>query len=470
MKIDIVKGIYANNGEYSDKYPVNLLPICQNSGVSNSFLRPLYGISQFTDTSAWGVDRGGINYNGVMFRALGQYLVKIDSIGTITKVGEITNDNKTVKFAYSFDRLAVVSNGGLYYYTGSVFSQVTDPDLGRVTDIVWIDGYFALTDGRYIIVTELNDPASIDPFKYGSSEINPDDIKALLKLRNEIVALNRYSIEFFNDVGGAGFPFQRIEGATINRGCVGNDACCVYDDIITFLGGALDEEIAIYQGVNGQSVKISSKEIEKVINSYTETQLSATKLEIIMIDGELLLFVHFLYDTYIYNITASKLLQNSIWVRADSYPATSINYYDAWNFTRIHDKWYCGKRSGASIGELSREINNHWNNVIFWQFQTPILYNEGSGAIIHEIELQHIVKRLLISGDSLIRTNYSIDDGVTFSQDRLLNLGTEGARNKRIRWFGGGSFKNRRLQRFQGDSNAFVSFSRLDVKIEALTW
>ena len=75
-----------------------------------------------------------------------------------------------------------------------------------------------LTDGEFLIVTELNDPFSVSPLKYGSSEADPDPVKAILKLRNEPYALNRYTIEVFDNVGGEGFPFQRIEGAQTQTG------------------------------------------------------------------------------------------------------------------------------------------------------------------------------------------------------------------------------------------------------------
>jgi hypothetical protein len=35
----------------------------------------------------------------------------------------------------------------------------------------------------------------VDSFKYGSSEVDPDPVKALLKVRNEVYALNRHTIE-----------------------------------------------------------------------------------------------------------------------------------------------------------------------------------------------------------------------------------------------------------------------------------
>lgn len=470
MQIDIVKGVYVDGNDYREKYPINYMPVALSSGLSNGYLKPIEGIVEFSDLSTFGKDRGGINYRGNMYRAIGAFLVSVDANGVVAKIGEITNDNQNVSFAYSFDRLAVVSNGNLYYYIDATktFTQVTDPDLGVVNQVIWVDGYFALTDDEFIIVTELNDPTDIDPFKYGSSEADPDPIIGLLKLRNEIVALNRYTIEFFANTGSTGFPFQRIQGAQIMRGVIGKDACCVYDDTIAFMGGGLNEEIAIYQGANGQSQRISSKEIDIIIGEYTEQELALTKMEMRAVDGELLLYVHLLRETYIYNMTASRVIQKPLWFRGDSF-ISGDSYYDAWNFTNVYDKWICGSRSGKKLGQVTQETNTHWGNKVNWEIQTAVVFNEGKGALVYEMELQGNIKSLPLIGKNYIKTQYSID-GVTFSQPVPINTGRQGNRRKRMRWFRCGMLKNTRIQKFTGDSDSNVSFTRLDMKIEGLQW
>jgi hypothetical protein len=129
------------------------------------------------------------------------------------------------------------------------------------------------------VVTELLDPFAVNPLKYGSSEIDPDPVVALVKLRNEIYALNRHTIEIFDNVGGNLFPFQRVEGAQIQKGVIGTQACCVFVETIAFLGSGRNESPGIFMGVNAQANKISTKEIDEVLTDYTEVQLATVKLE-----------------------------------------------------------------------------------------------------------------------------------------------------------------------------------------------
>jgi hypothetical protein len=229
MQIPILSGIFTDNGpDFRTSYPVNLVPTPKASGISSGYLRPGDGI--VANGTGPGTDRGGINWRGQLYRVMGTKLVEISSAGVVTVLGDVGGPvSQLVTFDYSFDLLAIASGGRLYYWNGATLAQVTDPDLGVVLDVVWVDGYFMTTDGEFLVVTELTDPFVVNPLKYGSSEVDPDPVVALLKLRNEVYALNRNTIEVFDNVGGALFPFARIDGAQIQKGVVGTFACCVYE-------------------------------------------------------------------------------------------------------------------------------------------------------------------------------------------------------------------------------------------------
>jgi hypothetical protein len=193
-----------------------------------------------------GIDRGGIEWNGLLYRVMGTKLVSISSTNVVTVIGDVGGTG-LVTLDYSFDYLAIASSGNLFLYRPSTgLQQVTDPDLGTVVDVVWVDGYFMTTDGEFLIVTELNDPFSVNPLKYGSSEADPDPVVALLKVRNEVYALNRHTIEVFDNVGGDLFPFQRVEGAQVQRGSIGTHACCVFMESIAFIGGGRNEAPGVW--------------------------------------------------------------------------------------------------------------------------------------------------------------------------------------------------------------------------------
>ena len=130
------------------------------------------------------------------------------------------------------------------------------------------------TDGEFIVVTELNDPFSVNPLKYGSAESDPDKIMRVLRLRGEVYVVGRYSTEVFQNIGGSNFPFQVVRGATSIRGCVGNRAACVFGEVIAMVGSGRNEDVGVFVVTSGGTQKISSQDIDRELNSYSLDVLS----------------------------------------------------------------------------------------------------------------------------------------------------------------------------------------------------
>lgn len=467
MQIPILNGIYTDNGpDLRTSYPVNLMPVPKKSGISNGFLRPADGL--VANGTGPGVDRGGINWNGVCYRVMGTKLVTVASNGAVTVLGDVGGPVDTlVTMDYSFDRLAIASGGRLYYWNGTL-TQVTDPDLGVVLDVVWVDGYFMTTDGTSLVVTELTDPTQVNPLKYGSSEVDSDPVVALLKLRNEVYALNRNTIEVFDNVGGDFFPFQRIDGAQIQKGCVGTFACCVYLETVAFLGSGRNEEPGIYLGANATAQKISTQEIDQVLLQFTEEQLAQVKLEARNDKNHQHLYVHLPDRTIVYDAAASEALGEQVWFTLTT-STVGFSQYRARNLVWAYDKWLVGDPQSSTIGYMVDTTGEHWGQIVRWEFGTIIAYNEGNGAIFHELELVALTGRVALGKDPIISTSYSVD-GLSWSQDRPIRVGTTGNTRKRLAWFQQGHMRNWRIQRFRGDTQAHLSFARLEAQIEGLAY
>jgi hypothetical protein len=467
MQIPIVSGIYTDSGpDLRTAYPVNFFVTPKGSGISDAYLRPADGL--VSDGTGPGTDRGGIEWRGTLYRVMGTSLVSVTSNGVVTVLGDVGGPtSELVTFDYSFDRLAIASGGRLYYWNGTL-TQVTDPDLGTVLDFCWVDGYFMTTDGEFLVVTELTDPTQVNPLKYGSSEADPDPVVALLKLRNEVYALNRHTIEVFDNVGGDLFPFQRIDGAQVQKGVVGTFACCVFNEMIAFLGGGRNEAPGIYMGANATAQKISTDEIDRLLLTYTEAQLSRVKLEARNDKNHQLLYVHLPDRTVVFDLAATQALNQPIWTTMTSATA-GFAQYRARNFIWAYNRWNVGDPASSTIGYCVDTRSDHWGQIVRWEFGTIIVYNQGNGALFHELELVALTGRVALGLDPQISTSYSVD-GSTWGQDHFIRAGTIGNRAKRLVWLRQGNMRNWRMQRFRGDSQAHLAFARLEAQIEPLAY
>lgn len=461
VAVPIVSGIKADGADFRSAYPVNLVPVPKATGISEGYLRPAEGIIGIVDAGA--ANRGGYRWRDVHYRVMGNNLVSVSSAGVLTVIGTIAGLD-WVTFDESFTYLAINGGGNLYLYDGTTLAQVTDPDLGTCLDFVWINGYFVSTDGAFLISSDINDPFSFNILRYASSEISPDPVIALQKLRNEIYAINRYTIEIFGALQnpGEGFPFARIEGAQIMKGAVGSRACCEFMQALAFVGSGDDEPASVWLGQSAQAVRISTRDIDDILAGYSDTVLATVVLEGRIDRAHEFLYVHLPDQTLVYDGSGSASAGMPIW-----FVLKSDGGYRARGMVWCYGQWNVGDPFGTMIGKLTDDIGSHYGENVTWEFTTPIAYNDGFGVQVHELELVALTGSVALGDDPLISTCYSLD-GETWSQLRYIRAGRQGERAKRLVWDRQGTFRNYRIQRFSGDSRAHLAFARLEARFEAL--
>lgn len=467
MQIPILSGIYTSvSGDFRSSYPMNLVPVPKISGISEAYLKTADGIIRFDSGSLTGIDRGGINWNGILYRVVGTKFVKIGEDGAVTIIGDVGIGGRC-SLDYGFDRISIQSGTSLYYYNGTALTAVTDPDLGTVLDQLWIDGYFLTTDGTSLVVTELNDPTQVNPLKYGSSEVDPDRVVGLLKVRGELLALNRYTIESFQDVGGANFPFQRISGALVQKGCIGKDAKCKVAQTYAFVGNGRNEAVSVWLGNDSSAVKIATREIEQILAKYSDAQLSLTIMESREFNAHQHIYVHLPNETLVYDLAASTATSSPVWFTL----STGVNgqaQYRARNMVFCYGKWIVGDALDGRIGYLSDTVATQYGEIAEWIFSTSFVYNAAAGGIIHSLELVALTGRAELGVSPTIFLSHT-KDGLIYSDPKTCSSGGRGEYSQRITWRRvTGLFRQYIGMKFRGANGSVISFARLEAEVEGL--
>jgi hypothetical protein len=469
MQLPILSGIYSRKGpDFDRSYPINLVPYVNETQISKGYLRTAPGVT--SNGSGQGEDRGGIEWNGVLYRVSGTKLIQVASDGTTIILGTVGGTTQCT-FAISFDRLGIQSNGNLYYYDPTNgFVQVTDANLGRCVDVCWQDGYFIPTDGTVIRVSDLNDPTFFPALAYGSAEADPDGIRGILSIRGELYALGSETIEVFYNTGvvtdAAPFPFARMRGAQIDKGIVGTGAKCLFLDTFAFCGAGKNERPRVYVAGQGSALPISDTTVERALSSLTDDELATIVLESRTGEGVVELLVHLPCTTFVYSHSASQALQTPVWYRLGS-GALGKDQYRPRNFVLCYERWNCGGCTGTALGDLDNTTAAQFGDVAGWGFDAELVYSEGKGAICHELELVGQFGRSTTTEIPLAFMSWT-DDGLTFSQERTAKLGSRGQTTARPAWRRNGMFRNWRSYRFRGASAVPVSFHRLEAQFEAL--
>jgi hypothetical protein len=129
MRLPMISGIVADGtAEFGTSYPLNLEIVAVDNRISKGQFRATAGAIPFANGP--GVDRGGINWNGTLYRVMGTKLVQVSQGGTVTVLGDVGGAGP-VTFDIAFQHLIVRSSDQLYYWDGAALTHVTDTDLGQ---------------------------------------------------------------------------------------------------------------------------------------------------------------------------------------------------------------------------------------------------------------------------------------------------------------------------------------------------
>lgn len=460
VAIPLLSGVAATGqADFVTTRPLNLEPLAIDTKISAGQLRATAGAEMLA--TGPGVDRGGIEWNGKCYRVMGTKLVRVDVNGTVTELGDVGGTGP-VRLDYSFDRLGIRSGVNLYYFDGVTLTQVTDVDLGQVVDAMWIDGYWMTTDGESIVVTELADPTSIDPLKYGSAEEDPDMVTGLMKLREEAYIFGRHTIQVFRNVGGNGFPFANLKGAAIPVGCISATAKCKFARSFAFVGSARGEALSVYVGGQGAAEMISTREVDEAI-AATEDQRGIV-LEARVYGNEHRLFVHLAEESWIYLAKASQMVGEPVWYRARS---GNGRPYRIRNAVEVYGRIMVGDTQTGALGWLTEDLTSHFGETTEWGFDVGLVYNEGRGGLVHAVELVGLPGRVPPEESATIFMSMT-RDGQRYSVERAISMGRAGERRKRLQWRPHTRFTNYLGLRFRGYNRAMPGFARCEADLRPL--
>jgi hypothetical protein len=481
MQLPLARGSYTDSGaEWRTSYPRNLVPVVKESGISQMFLRSAEGLTRYDQDppALTGNDRGGINWQGTCYRVIGTNFVSVDASGNVTVLGQVPDDGNPVAmdYGYSNQGIGIVSAKTLWFYTiqtpaggtgALALRQCTDANLGSPIDMLWMAGYFVLTDGKSVYVTQLANQFTFNTQLFGSSSNQPDPINGLLKFRNELYLGNRYQIPVFDNTGGTGFPFTENEGATIQKGIIGPYAKCLTSQGFAFVGGARGEALGVWlSGGLGIAQNIATREVMKLIGQYTETQLYSSTLEYWAKDEQQFLYLHLPDYTLVYDVQGTQNARQPIWFLLDS-STDGTGPWRAWHVVYCYGKFLWGDKYDQRIGFLDGTTAAQYGVNARWQFDTIFAYNQAKGLSVNSIELIGTYGRAALGEDDTMSMQYT-NDGEVWSAPKFISMGEQGQRGKRAQWRPRHFFRNFRGYRFAGFNAAPISFAALEADAEAM--
>ena len=208
----------------------------------------------------------------IAFVVSGNTLYKLDTAWEATALGAVSGTGP-VSMVDNGTQLFVACNGPSYIYnnTTNTFAQITDPDFPGAVTVGFLDGYFVFNEpnSQRLWVTQLLDGTSIDPLDFASAEGSPDTLVSLMVDHREVWLFGSNSVEVWYDAAlPEGFPFQRIQGAFNEIGCVSPYSVAKLDNGIFWLGADARGRGIVYRSNGYTGQRVSTHAVEWQIQQY----------------------------------------------------------------------------------------------------------------------------------------------------------------------------------------------------------
>lgn len=466
IELPIATGFYEDNSKpIAAQECINWQPVTpQTNALSQA---QLIGTPGITLRSMAGTKsaRGVHVMEGIPYTVNGTTLYRENDDGTTTSLGTISGTGR-VSMADNGNQLCIIVPGVTgYIFTASpdTLTQITDPDftttLGPSEQVHFKDGFFihynnsaSVGTGKIFFHSNLNNGLAYDATDFGSAEIDPDEITGIHVNRNILYICGEITIEPFQNIGGAGFVFQRIPGAVIQKGVRTKFSLQEFDNAFAFIGGGINEQPSVWRASGSSVQRISTTAIDNILRNLTDVQIEAIFCTVYAEGGGYFYNIHLPDRTFSYDSLNSQLAQRPVWHerRSKDEFGRDANWrvngiVDAYGKTMVTDN-----QSGR-IGELDYDVYTEYGTSITRIVATAPFHSQGRRVTVAEMEItcESGVGNTVDPGEEpFITRSISDDGGFTFGNETSRSLGKQGEHTKRQIWRREGQFSRSRVYRF----------------------
>lgn len=357
------------------------------------------------------------------------------------------------------NRSICMSDGtDLYVKTfGGAWNRCLDPQMPtpHVPFPVFIDGYLFLAKKNTadIYNSDLGNPSLWTAGNFITAEMFPDDIKALVKVDNYLLAIGNDTSEYFYDAGNAtGSPLARMESATLPFGCVWPNTIAYLKNTVMMLAnkGSGEHSYVVIEGFKHAEFPARAvlSALREKLTGVTDTRLTGDTLRsgFFYKNGQLFYFLAFdgtKYDTGWTDETLVASLECKMWARTrcDLYnagtPTGQYGFPMLFTGNTSRDKAYTyiagqmsvtGKVFFGTLSPLSKfDMLDAFNQYNIYQSMTipPNNFGTMNRKTMHRLGVNYEVLTDVASNFTTgIKVSWSDDFGQTWLGNRALDGNT----------------------------------------------
>lgn len=327
-------------------------------------------------------------------------------------------------------------NAYIYDINTDTFVQVSDADFdGPVGGVEFSDGYFIfwkLGTNKWFI-SDLREGLIYNALDFASAESDPDPITAIKQLRGIVFVFGSQTFEQYQNVGGAGFPYVRINSGTYNKGCTAPKSVVEVNNMLVWIGSGVNEQPAIWASEGGPPQKISTASIDNIINSGgIDLVRSAYVIKWAERGHSFIAFTVPGVCTVVYDFATN------LWHRRESIGRDSND--SPWRVNAMVDAFstlIVGDAYTGKIGAYQRDSFMEYDQEIHAYFTSPPIDNGGKPFSVNQVQLvcqTGIVPETGQGSDPILRMSVSKNGGITYSPEISRRMGAIGEYYYPVTW------------------------------------
>ena len=316
----------------------------------------------------------------------------------------------------------------------------------------FMDGYLFLilkksdgSDSADIYNSDVDNPYSWNPINFIVAEQFPDNLQALARQNNMLVAFGDTSTEFFYDAGNAsGTPLARNTSYTLQVGIAAPNAIYQNEKFCLFVGQSQSGGRAVWMLDGFVPKKVSDEYIERIIDKLTHTEMMNVYGFGLRTNG------HLFYTIYLPNFALVYDVEERMWWESTGTQVLQMTDDDSGKAVIQHKTngkiYYVDPEVGTDDGvPIQMEVYTQK-----YDFDTM---NQKSMQSVHVVSDQ-------VGTNTTMQLRWSDDDYRTWSNWRTLNF------NPRAYFCNLGSFRRRAFNlKYSGGLPARFEALEFDVRL-----
>lgn len=397
---------------------------------SPAIIRGTPGTRSFANLGV-GPLRGLFSTRDGLYAVSGSTLFSVDMAGTITDRGIVSTSQTYVDIIENATQLMIAAgtNGYTYRLSTNTLAVISSGSFPGARSALFMDGYGLAVkpNSSQMNLSSLNDFAVWSALDFTTETSSSDYTVAVRDDRKEFWVFGEKIIVPYSRTGTGTFPFERINQAILEMGCLAQWSIAIMDNSYFWMGSREKEGgVAVWRANGYTPVRVSTHAIEEQIESFSN--ISEAIAFTYMLKGHLFYVLNFPGEaTFVYD-AATGLWHE--WQRFGE------NWCTFTHHTFFNNQHIVGGKTG-NLYVLDPSVYTDAGTVIQRRQVTPVYQADGKPLRVSCVELGIDAGVGLTTGqgsDPQIAMRFSKDAGRTWSNEYLRSIGALGDYRTRCVW------------------------------------